>query len=133
MTVVNNYALSILVLRSQYYLLKLLFLHQVGPTGHVVHSDASRVRNVGALFLMLGWDRYGFHEKRVVTQYAKYVFFHLVGSIGHVVHFSASRMRNIDGLFFMLRKDRYGYPKSAPGHITPNLCFCSLWDLWVML
>jgi hypothetical protein len=59
--------------------------------------------------------------------------FHLVGSIGHVVHFSASRMRNIDGLFFMLRKDRYGYPKSAPGHITPNLCFCSLWDLWVML
>jgi hypothetical protein len=21
--------------------------------------------------------------------------------------------------------------KSAPGHITPNMCFCILWDLWV--
>jgi hypothetical protein len=31
-----------------------------------------------ALFFILGWDRYGFDEKRAGTFYTKLVFFHLM-------------------------------------------------------
>jgi hypothetical protein len=63
-----------------------VFLHLVGSAGHVVHSDASRARNVDTLFLMLGWDRYGIHIKCAGTRYAKLMFLYPVGSAGHVVH-----------------------------------------------
>jgi hypothetical protein len=54
---------------------ELVFLHPLGSVGHVVHSGASRARNVEALFFMLGWDRYGFHKKHAWTRYAELVFF----------------------------------------------------------
>jgi hypothetical protein len=53
-----------------------------------VHSGASGVCNIDTLF-MLGWDWYGFNEKRFRTHYAKLVFLHPVGSVGHVVHSNA--------------------------------------------
>jgi hypothetical protein len=62
----------------------LVFLHWVGFAGHIVHSRASLVRNVDAIFFKLRWDRYGFHKNHVGTRYAK--------SVGHIVHFGASEV-----------------------------------------
>jgi hypothetical protein len=60
-----------------------------------MHSGAFAVRNIDALFVILGWDRYGFLKKHARTHYAgthyaKHVFYYLVGSTGHIVHSGAS-------------------------------------------
>jgi hypothetical protein len=39
-----------------------------------VHFRASWAQNLDTLFFMLGWDRCGFHKKRVGTRYAELVF-----------------------------------------------------------
>jgi hypothetical protein len=59
-----------------------VFLHPVGSACHVVHSGASKARNVNVQFFMLRWARCGFHKKHVGTRYAKLAFLHLVGSMG---------------------------------------------------
>jgi hypothetical protein len=42
--------------------------------GNIVHSIKSRTQNVGALFFMLGRDRYGFQKNRAETRYAELLF-----------------------------------------------------------
>jgi hypothetical protein len=108
----------------------LCVLHLVGAAGHIVHSCASGVQNVDALFFMLGWDCYGLDKKRAGTHYAELVFFHPVGYAGRTVHIGAFGVRNVNAVFFMLGWDQYGFEKSEPGHVTPYLCFCIQWDMW---
>jgi hypothetical protein len=55
-------------------------------TGQLVHSCSFGLRNINALFFLLGWDQCGFHKKRTGTHYAELLFFHPVGSACHVVN-----------------------------------------------
>jgi hypothetical protein len=77
-----------------------VFLHPVVSAGHVAHSGPSVVRNLKALFFMLGWFHCGFDKKSPRTRYAKLVFLHPMGSAGHIVHFGASRPLIIDKQIF---------------------------------
>jgi hypothetical protein len=69
---------------------KLVFLHQVGSTGHVVQPSVSGVQNVIAIFFMLRWDWYGFNKNHATTLCSELVFLNLTGSTSHVVHSAAS-------------------------------------------
>jgi hypothetical protein len=103
----------------------------MGYAGHVVHSSASGLRNIDALFFFLGCNGYGFDKKRLRTRYAKLVLLHLVGSAGHVVHCSESRDETSTHYFSCSGGTGTDLTRSASGHVMSNLCFCIRWDLRV--
>jgi hypothetical protein len=51
--------------------------------------------------------------------------------MGYVVHSDAPGARNGNALFSYSGGTGIDMTKSAPGHITLNLCFCIRLDLWV--
>jgi hypothetical protein len=55
-----------------------------------VHSGTFGMRNINALFFMLGWGRYRFDKKHARTHYIELVFLYPVGFAGHVMHSGAS-------------------------------------------
>jgi hypothetical protein len=83
------------------------------------------------LFFMQGWDRYGFRKNYAVPHYTELVFLQPVRSACQVVHSGASRVRKIDALFSCSGGTGSDSTKTELGHVTPNLCFCSWWDLRV--
>jgi hypothetical protein len=68
---------------------ELVFLHPVGSMSLVVHSGASRVRNIDALFFMIRWAWCGFHKKHAGTHYSRLLFLHPMGFAAHVVNYGA--------------------------------------------
>jgi hypothetical protein len=63
------------------------------------------------------------------TSYNDLCVLHRVGSAGHIVDFSASGRKTSKHYFSCLGGTCTDFIKSAPGHVTPNSCYCLMWDL----
>jgi hypothetical protein len=111
---------------------ELLFLHSVQSTGHVVHYGASEARNVDTLFLMPVRAPCGSHRRHVETRCTKLVSLHLMRSVGHVVYSVRPGRQTLMHYFSCLCGPCVDPIKSAPKHVTMNLCFYFCWDLRVM-
>jgi hypothetical protein len=69
---------------------EVMFFYPVGSAGHVVHSSASRTRNIDTIFFILWWAWCSFHKMCTRTRCAEVVFLDPVGSAGHIVHSNVS-------------------------------------------
>jgi hypothetical protein len=65
------------------------------------------------------------------TCYVQPVFLHMVGYAVHVVHSGAFEHETSTHYFSSSGDPGAVFIKSAPGHVTQNLCFCNRWDLRV--
>jgi hypothetical protein len=77
------------------------------------------------------WDQYGYDKKRAGTHYAEMVFLHLVGCASHIMHSGASGHEMSTHYFSCLGGTGTGMTNSSLENVTPKLCFCIWWDLWV--
>jgi hypothetical protein len=80
---------------------------------------------------MLTWVWYRFDKNCIGTHYTEPVFLHLVGSAGHEC-IPVHPWRKTSMHYFSSSCGPGAVPRtSEPGHVTPNLCFCFRWNLWV--
>jgi hypothetical protein len=80
-----------------------VFLHPVLSMGYVVHSSASRARNVSYYFSCSGGTSV-VSIKSVIAHFTPNLCFYILWHLrGQVLHSGASTVRNIDELFFILR------------------------------
>jgi hypothetical protein len=91
----------------------------------------SGVRNVDALFFMLGWDLHGYDKNHAGTRYAELVFLYPMGSAGHVVHPGYPGRETSMHYFPCSGGNSTDMTKLAPVQVSPKLCFCIRWDQWV--
>jgi hypothetical protein len=71
-------------------------------------------------------------KKDVGRLYVELVFLHSLGSTGQVVHYGVPGVRIMMHYFSCSGGTGIDSIKSVLARVTPNLCFCILWDLRVM-
>jgi hypothetical protein len=99
-------------------------------TGHV-RPNTYRAWNVDALFFMLMWAWCRYHKKRVGTYHAKHVScirWYLWVTLWVLVRPGSEMSTHYSSCSGGLGADP---TKSTMRHVTPNLCFCILYILWV--
>jgi hypothetical protein len=110
---------------------ELVFLHRVGSVSHVVHSVASKARNINALFSSSGGTESDSRKSVGDMLCRTCVFLHPMGFAGHVVHSDAFRAQKDDTLFFMLMWAQCTFHKKHAGKHYAKLFFCIRCDMWV--
>jgi hypothetical protein len=92
---------------------------------------ASVVRNAEAQIFMLWWARCGSHKKRAGTHYVELVFGIMYDPEVTLRILVRPGCETSTHYFLFPGGPRAGLTRSAPGHVTPNLCFCIPCDLEV--
>jgi hypothetical protein len=110
---------------------ELAFLHLMQSVGHIVHFGSSVAWNINALFFMLGWVQSGSYKKRALAYYTELVFLHVVRSAAHVVHSLHPERETLIHYFSCSGGSDADPLKSVSRHVTQNLCFCILCDMWI--
>jgi hypothetical protein len=77
---------------------KLLFLHPVGSTGHIVHP----VHDTSTHYFSCSGGPNAVSIKSALGHITLNLCFAFGGSVGHIMHFGPSGVRNVNTLFFML-------------------------------